>query len=287
MHRFLVTALLLLAFPTNAGAGSFADFNKGIAAHDRGEIDLSISAFSDALAAGDLSADTQSVAHLDRGNAYAHKKQWPEAIADFDAVLKLKPNNREAYSARAGANIALGNSDAAKRDLLAAAEIVPNDYSFWFALGRFEWQTQDYETALPHLERAVFLDPKNTYAVLWAEIARQSVHRPDTDRLAKQAVLTDLDFWPGPIAEFYRGKTSLDELLRKAADGKGEVQSGQICETNFYVGAWQAMQGQVAQALPLLEDAVTKCPKTFIEYPPAVALLGQLKSAHPAGVAAQ
>ena len=28
MHRFLVTALLLLAFPTNAGAGSFADFNK-------------------------------------------------------------------------------------------------------------------------------------------------------------------------------------------------------------------------------------------------------------------
>ena len=201
MHRFLVTALLLLAFPTNAGAGSFADFNKGIAAHNRGEIDLSISAFSDALAAGDLSADTQSVAHLDRGNAYAHKKQWLEAIADFDAVLKLKPNNREAHSARAAANIALGNSDAAKRDLLAAAEIVPNDYSFWFALGRFEWQTQDYETALPHLERAVFLDPKNTYAVLWAEIARQSVHRPDTDRLAKQAVLTDLDFWPGPIAE--------------------------------------------------------------------------------------
>jgi tetratricopeptide (TPR) repeat protein len=107
MIRSILAALLVTLFATNLQAAGVADLKAANAAAEKGVGDEAIQLFTQALAAGDLSTDDQISAHKGRGREYSAKSLIADAfdrhdegrrlrenaIADFSAVLNLKPDD--------------------------------------------------------------------------------------------------------------------------------------------------------------------------------------------------
>jgi tetratricopeptide (TPR) repeat protein len=97
----------MVLFASNLQAAGVADLKAAQAAAEKGAGDEAIQLFTQALAAGDLSADDQLIAHKGRGREYSAKSLIADAfnrlddgkrlrdnaIADFSAVLSAKPDD--------------------------------------------------------------------------------------------------------------------------------------------------------------------------------------------------
>jgi len=64
-----------------------SDLRAASVAQDQGKTDDAIRLYTEALKDGDLAVDQQAFAHNCRGIAYKDEKQYPQAIADFDAAI--------------------------------------------------------------------------------------------------------------------------------------------------------------------------------------------------------
>src|SRR6202790_2395730 len=72
---------------------------RGSAYFDKGEYDIAISDFNDALRIGPPSG---SIFH-NRGNAWRARGDYPRAIADYDEAIRLMPKNAYSYQNRGSA----------------------------------------------------------------------------------------------------------------------------------------------------------------------------------------
>jgi lipoprotein NlpI len=72
------------------------------------------------------------------------------------------------------------------------------------------------------------------------------------------------------VVQLFLGRKTPDQAL--AAAGK----PNELCEAQFYVGAWHALRGERAAASAPLKAAVDSCPKWFAEYHGAQAELKRL-----------
>jgi tetratricopeptide (TPR) repeat protein len=107
MMRSLFAAIFMVLFASNLQAAGVADLKAAQAAAEKGAGDEAIQLFTQALAAGELSADDQLIAHKGRGREYSArsliadafnrlddgKRLRDNAIADFSAVLSAKPDD--------------------------------------------------------------------------------------------------------------------------------------------------------------------------------------------------
>lgn len=132
----LATAFLVLTAATVQAAGP--DYLKlANTAAQQGKFDDALRLFSQALAAGDLSAADQITAYKGRGQEYTAKsliadafgrldqarQARNDAIADFTAALKLKTDDAALYVARAQVYVLDGQNDAAIADFDAALKL--------------------------------------------------------------------------------------------------------------------------------------------------------------------
>ncbi len=62
-----------------------------------------------------------------RGGLYLDTERWPEAILDFDVVLRREPRSAAAWSGRAKAHVALGKPYLALADARKALKVAPAD----------------------------------------------------------------------------------------------------------------------------------------------------------------
>lgn len=107
MMRLLFAAIAMVLFATGVHAAGITDLKAAQAAAEKGTGDEAIQLFTQALAAGDLSADDQLTARKGRGREYSAKSLIADAfnrqddgkrlrdnaIADFSAVLSAKPDD--------------------------------------------------------------------------------------------------------------------------------------------------------------------------------------------------
>jgi len=107
MLRSLFAAICMVLFASSVQAAGITDLKAAQAAAEKGIGDEAIQLFTQALAAGDLSADDQLVAQKGRGREYTAKSLIADAfgrlddgkrlrdnaIADFSAVLGAKPDD--------------------------------------------------------------------------------------------------------------------------------------------------------------------------------------------------
>lgn len=109
MIRSIVAAICMVLFSSGLQAAGFADLKAANAAAGQGASDEAIRLFTEALAAGDLSADDQFAARKGRGREYAAKSLIADAferheeghrlrdnaITDFSAALSIKPADED------------------------------------------------------------------------------------------------------------------------------------------------------------------------------------------------
>src|SRR4051794_11586640 len=94
---------------------------RGSAYYDKGEDDIAISDFNDALRMGPPSG----IIFHNRGNAWRSKGEYAKAIADYDQSIKLGPPSAFSWQNRGISKRALGDLDSALADINEAIRLDP------------------------------------------------------------------------------------------------------------------------------------------------------------------
>jgi tetratricopeptide (TPR) repeat protein len=94
-----------------------------------------------------------------RGDAYNVKGDRDRAIADFDEVIRLDPNNSNAFHNRANAYNAKGDRDRAIADYDKAIGINPGDAGAFYNRGNAYYAKGDRDRAMADYDRAILLNP--------------------------------------------------------------------------------------------------------------------------------
>ena len=118
--------------------------------------------------------------------------------------------------------------------------------------------------AVEDFKKALNLNPKENYSVLWLSIAASRGGSPDP--IATTARSANLDTWPGQVVKFFADGLRADLVLATA--GALDVLSDQhrLCEAKFYWAEWHIMRHETGDARPLLREAAATCPSSFIEH---------------------
>jgi tetratricopeptide (TPR) repeat protein len=103
MMRSLLAAICMALFASSLHAAGVADLKAAQAAAEKGIGDEAIQLFTQALAAGDLSADDQLIAHRGRGREYSAKSLIADAFNRLDDGKRLRDNAIADFSAALGA----------------------------------------------------------------------------------------------------------------------------------------------------------------------------------------
>jgi lipoprotein NlpI len=237
MRAGLIAFFLLNFAAGPALASAYSDLNAGIAAHNREDWDESVTRLSAALDAPDLSPAFRVPAYIDRGDAYAARRQWKEAIADYGSALDLAPANLEARMHRGAIYEVARKYDDAISDFETVIKLRPNLAMGYQGRAGVYDDADKLDAAIADYSAAIAIDPRNAadYTL------RGSAHRRQGDyqkAIADQDRAIDLDS-KSPTIYFERAQTYQDEgeyhhaisdnmngLFLRPADTDGRLQLG-------------------------------------------------------------
>ncbi|WP_439403082.1 caspase family protein [Bradyrhizobium sp. DASA03068] len=124
---------------------------RGSAYYDKGEYEIAISDFDDALKLGPPSG---TIFH-NRGNAWRGKHDYAKAIADYDMAIKADPKSAFSFQNRGISKEALGDLDGALADINQAIRLDPslpqpliNRTAIWRAKGDLDRAIADGSEAI-------------------------------------------------------------------------------------------------------------------------------------------
>ena len=100
-----------------------------------------------------------------RGTAYTNEKKFPEAIADFNEALKMKPNDPGIYERRAYVEMKMNDLDKALADYSEASRLNPNEVRYYLYRGYIYEKKGDIKKSMADTEKALKLDKHNAEAL--------------------------------------------------------------------------------------------------------------------------
>jgi tetratricopeptide (TPR) repeat protein len=98
--------------------------------------------------------------------------KYKEAISDFDKVLTINPNDAEAYAGRGASRYKLGDKQGALEDLTQAIKINPKYGEAYTNRGGIRAESGDTKGALEDLNQAIKINPKDASAYNNRGVAR-------------------------------------------------------------------------------------------------------------------
>jgi uncharacterized protein (DUF2235 family)/lipoprotein NlpI len=252
-----------IAMAPNAATG-YND--RGVTYQDKGEYELAMADYGKAIELDPKLA----LAYNNRAGVYRQKGDLDQAIAEYTKAVEVDPTYANGYSNRATTYEIKGDADRAIADFSKALELAPDNYSYLLSRGVAKYGKGDFKDAAADLglsiEKRVYI-----YTMLFRYLAQaRAGETTATAELEKNVGRLQSKDWPIAVAEFYLGKRTSAAMLgaAKTADER--------CEAQFYVGQWQVLKNELADAAKALQGAVDTCPKTFLEYRAARAELKRL-----------
>jgi tetratricopeptide (TPR) repeat protein len=114
-----------------------------------------------------ISTDARAGAHYNRGSAYLRLGGGKNALEDFNAALKLRPDFARALQSRAGILIGQNKLDLALADLNKAIALDPKASAAYSNRGLVYASKKDFGRAIADLTKAIELEPGDAkgYAV--------------------------------------------------------------------------------------------------------------------------
>lgn len=140
----LATPLMLLA-PASA-APSRSEESWGQCTES--DADVSIYGCSALLQSGEASGPNRRAAFYNRGIAYRHKGQNDLAIQDFDQAIRLRPTDAEAFNNRAIAYDEDGKFDRAIQDFAQAIRLKPDYAEAYYNRGNAYHHKSQFERSM-------------------------------------------------------------------------------------------------------------------------------------------
>ncbi|HUK41051.1 MAG TPA: tetratricopeptide repeat protein [Candidatus Acidoferrales bacterium] len=293
----LIFGLMLIAKIQAAG---FDDAQKCIQESQRGNLDEAIILCTRAIGSGQLSDPDRAITFNNRGNVYSSKKNYAQAIQDYDQAIRIRPNYPEAFNNRGYAyyhqqdyDRAINNYDQAVKLNPKYAKAFNNRAEAYVEKRQYERALGDYEAAaaigpqfaryksigftlfyLGRIEksaeaigRAVQASPEDTYAILWRYLtrAKNGALQLASVELGNNAAKLKGQSWPLAVIDFYLGKSGEKAVYEAASHLGANTKNEQLCEANFYVAEAKLLGGNSKNAVPLLRTALKDCPPTSTE----------------------
>jgi tetratricopeptide (TPR) repeat protein len=131
--------------------------NKGVEAKD---VEQKFIFFAKAL---ELNADHIS-ALINRAALYYGKREYDQALKDYDKLISLKPKDAESYNSRGNVYLAKSNYDKAINDFNKALSLDPNLPKTFMNRGNAYYYKKDYELAIKDFSTAISLKPESVIA---------------------------------------------------------------------------------------------------------------------------
>ncbi|PMB53360.1 hypothetical protein CEN39_04860 [Fischerella thermalis CCMEE 5201] len=100
-------------------------------------------------------------AYKSAGQTRLQQGKYKEAIADFDKVLTIKPNDAEAYAGRGASRYKLGDKQGALADLTQAIKINPKYAEAYINRGGIRAESGDKNGGFEDLQKAIELFPEH------------------------------------------------------------------------------------------------------------------------------
>jgi lipoprotein NlpI len=197
-------------------------------------------------------------------------------MADMNESLRLDPNYAPAYFTRGQLSYIRGNSPAAIEDFTKSIRLDAENAATYFNRGVAYYvvggRTAD---AAADFRKALELNPKDSYAALWRDLAERRNGAPG--HLAEAAKQLDMTVWPAPVIRHFLGEANAEQTFAAAFDTDPTTKQAQTCEANFYAGEFALLNKNRKEAQRLLKLAADQCPPSFVESTAAVAELIVLK----------
>jgi tetratricopeptide (TPR) repeat protein len=176
------------------------------AAFDQGRWDEAIEAYRNVMS----KSAALSVINLQIAAAYQNKKDYPAALASYQALLKLDPDNQKAHLGIAATNVQRGDEKAAEEALQQAARAPSAGREVFFTLGERKFAQNDTDEAALWYRKAADVDPfwgKPIYKL--GLCAMKSGDKAGAASLMAQVILVD------PVSpEATLAKSSLESLKK-------------------------------------------------------------------------
>jgi lipoprotein NlpI len=246
--------------------------DSGLAAIKRGDSATALQRYDSAIT---LKPDYARAYRL-RGDARRGKGEFDRAIADYDQAIKLKGDDAAVYNDRAFAHQGKGEYDLAIQDFDRAITVKPDHAIAIKNRGRTQFYLGHFAEAVADLRHGATLDSTNSYVAIWLHMAVKRMGQDNMPEFEAQLARSDSSTWPMPVARFYQGKLTAEQLMASAAHSDSKSQADQRCAASFYIGEAALWNKQPAEATKRFQETVASCPKSFTEYDAAHAELGRL-----------
>jgi lipoprotein NlpI len=269
----LLVLVLTLAGACRAPAPNAAGLtDSGFAAGKRGDSATALQRYDSAIALSPAYARAYRL----RADLRKNKGEYDRALADYDQSIKLRSDDPGVFNDRAFAHQAKGQYDLAIQDFDRAIALKPDHALAIKNRGRTQFYLGHFAEAAADLRRGATLDSTNAYVAIWLHMAVKRMGQDNMPEFAAQLAKSDSSTWPTPVARFYQGLLTADQLMASAEHTNSKAQADQRCAVSFYIGESALWNKQLAEAKRRFEDTVAKCPKSFTEYDAAHAELGRL-----------
>ena len=232
-------------------------------------------AIDDYSAALRLKADDSNL-YVARGQDHHLNGQYDQAIADFDAALKLK-NSAVTLIQRGASYRAKGDYDRAVADYTAtlaidAKEAGLDSWEIHNERGYAEFFAARYDTAAADFEKALTLGSTSRtddvlwlpYQAAWLHIARANAGQNDAEELARNAGKIDLKQWPGTLIAFFLSQVKPEQMTPPSSHGS--MGRARECNLSFFTGEHALIKADGAEAARLFLRAREVCNIHTVHY---------------------
>jgi len=229
--------------------------------------DAAVKDYTDALGAT-LGATSLYVL---RGDAYRLAGRYDDAIKDYGIALQQNAKYADAFIARGRAYQEQGAFRDALSDYDSALALSPADSNLHQLAGIAQWELGRNRDAAENFAKSGGSGAQAGFAFVWSTLAREQSSPAGRQSVTAPPELKD---WPGPLVRLIAGTATQAEVFAAAKDGDADAQTAKTCDADFYIGAWQRLQGNDPEARRLLGEASQICRN---EWPEARAARAELQ----------
>jgi tetratricopeptide (TPR) repeat protein len=226
-------------------ASARAYHQRGLAHHDRRDLDRAIADYTEAIRLDPVDA----VVHHNRGFAYYDRQDFDRALADFDQALRLDPHYAIAYNNRGLTYHRKGNFARALADFAEAIRLDPSMASAHHNRAGVHMSRGEHRQAIAEYSAAIRLDPKNATSYSNRGLAR---HKLGDDREAVADFTRAIERNPRLVAAYYNRGLARHALRRydqAIADFSAAIQlDPKFARAYFQRAQAHARNGNAAQA---------------------------------------
>lgn len=190
----LLAMFTLGLLSTESFAENLASCYRGNDLYRVGYYAQAVKEFSHCIEKGGLENENGAVAYLGRGNANRELGRMQEAMRDFDAALRLKPDYGEAYHVRGNANRQMGRSEAAIKDYSSALRLIPDNIRAYNNRGRTYAKLGQYDQAVADFRKKWQIAPE-TVRKDQKLFVRQGYYDGPLDGQVSEGTLKALNAW--------------------------------------------------------------------------------------------